>query len=84
MARHITGNAGAGKKTIGRIFDRPVLTKLSLASDMSSRLKFPLQRQFSCKAVSVFIINSEAAGLLELECMEEGLQQMCQWAEKME
>lgn len=46
VAKYITGNAGAGKKTFGRTFHSPASIKLSLASDVSSRLKFSLQKQF--------------------------------------
>lgn len=75
VARCITGDAGPGKKTFGRTFHSPVFTKLSPASDISSRLKFSSQRQFSRQAVSVLGINSEVTELLE---REEGLQHICQ------
>lgn len=45
VARFVTADAGAGKKTFGKTFYSPVFTKLSLASDISSRLKFSWQRQ---------------------------------------
>lgn len=47
VARYVTGDHGAGKKTFGRTFYSPVFTKLSPASDISSRLKFSSQTQSS-------------------------------------